>query len=275
MSPDAPSRLTLADLKALISRGNLPARVKADYRSAINTVTRVLGGKPELIGADPGLLRRRLEGVAPAAHGLSPGRWANIRSLLGKALALMRPVMSSRTVAPVSPAWERLLHGLTRNRRERLLAMARYLSSKGIEPEAVSLTDLESYHQSIVNDRLRAGAEKTWDSIAWTWNACHREVSGWPDVQIPRASRRETHVRPWTDFPPSLQADVQRFLDRQSGRDLSIDGPPHPLREASLKTREYQLRVAASALLSAGLPDRKSTRLNSSHVSESRMPSSA
>ena len=75
-----------------------------------------------------------------------------------------------------------------------------------------------------------------------------------PAVEIPRASRRTTYVRPWTDFPPSLQAEIHRFRDRQSGLDLSEDGPPRPLREASLKTREYQLRVAASVLFDAGVP---------------------
>jgi site-specific recombinase XerD len=254
MATSATSRSTLADVNVLISNSDLPTRAKADYRSAVNSVCRILGAPSAQISAEPAALRRRLEGVAPAAHGMSPGRWSNVRSLLGKALALMGPVMPSRSASPVLPAWNQLLEILPRNRRDSLLALARHLSAQGIEPAQVRLSDLEAYQQAIVNDRLRAGPERTWDGIVWTWNVCQREVQGWPDVEIPRAPRRVTYVRPWTDFPVSMQAEVERFLDRQSGRDLSEDGPPRPLREASLKTREYQLRVAASVLVDAGVP---------------------
>ena len=50
-----------------------------------------------------------------------------------------------------------------------------------------------------------------------------------------------------------MQDEVRRFRDRQSGRDFSEDGPPRPLRETSLKTREYQLRIAVSALVISGV----------------------
>jgi hypothetical protein len=49
-----------------------------------------------------------------------------------------------------------------------------------------------------------------------------------------------------------LKQDVDHFLDRLSGRDLSDDGPVRPVRLSTIKTREYQLRVAASALVQHG-----------------------
>ena len=77
-------------------------------------------------------------------------------------------------------------------------------------------------------------------------------MAGWPDIEIPRQSRKKVYVLPWSAFPPSLKQEVDRFLLRQSGRDLSEDGPPRPLRDTSLETREYQLRVAASVLVRIG-----------------------
>jgi len=50
-----------------------------------------------------------------------------------------------------------------------------------------------------------------------------------------------------------LKADVDKFLIRLSGVDLDEDGPTRPARSATLKTREYQLRVAASALVLKGV----------------------
>ena len=72
-------------------------------------------------------------------------------------------------------------------------------------------------------------------------------------IEIPRAIRREVYIRPWSDFPPSLKADVDAFLLRLSGADLSEDGPARPARPATLKTREKQLRLAASALFHKGV----------------------
>ena len=59
--------------------------------------------------------------------------------------------------------------------------------------------------------------------------------SGWPDIEIPREIRREVYVLPWSDFPPSLKADVDAFLLRLSGADLSEDGPARPARAATLE----------------------------------------
>jgi integrase len=123
----------------------------------------------------------------------------------------------------------------------------------GVRPQNVTLSDLEAYHKAIVNDRLRAKPEQTWDAITWSWNASRREIPDWPDIEIPRVHRQEVYVLPWSDFPDSLKADVDALLLRLSGADLSEDGPPRPSRPASLKTREKQLRVAASALVLKGV----------------------
>ncbi len=72
--------------------------------------------------------------------------------------------------------------------------MARYLSVRNVRPDEVTLADLEAYHEAILSDRLRAKPEQTWDAIVWTWNACRREVAGWPDIEIPREIRREVYV---------------------------------------------------------------------------------
>ena len=247
------SRTTLADLIPLIEQANLSPIQKRDQISAVKTTARLLGATPAEIDADPIRLRKRLETIAPQAVGLSRGRWNNIRSLVGKALALARTVLPGRQTARLLPEWKALFAPLSRNRAASLLAMARYFSVRNVRPDEVRLADLETYHQAILNDRLRAKPEQTWDMIVWTWNACRREIAGWPDVELPRSIRREIYVLPWSDFPASLKADVDAYLVRLSGADLSEDGPSRPAREATLKTREYQLRVGASALVHKGV----------------------
>jgi integrase len=253
MTASQPSRITLADLIPLIEKANLSPTQRRDQISAVRTTARLLDAAPEDIEANPAKLRRRLETIAWQAKGLSRGRANNIRSLLGKALAHARPVMPGRRVARLLPEWEALLEPLARNRAAGLLALARDLSVRGIRPADVTLADLEAYRDATHNDRLRAKPEQAWDALIWTWNASRREVADWPDIEIPRANRRETYTRPWSDFPASLKADVDAFLTRLSGADLSEDGPTRPARPATLKTREAQLRLAASALVLKGV----------------------
>ena len=253
MTAPQASRTTLADLIPLIENANLSPIQKRDQISAVRTLARLLGAELRDIAADAAKLRRRMEAIAPEALGLSKARWTNIRSLVGKALAQARPMQPGRRIAPLLPAWEALFASLDRNRATRLLALVRQLSVDGVGPAGVSLQDLEAYREAIHIDRLRAKPEKTWDAIVWTWNACRREVDGWPVIEIPREIRREVYVRAWSNFPASLKVDVDAFLVRLSGADLSEDGPARPARPATLKTREYQLRVAGSALVYKGV----------------------
>ena len=162
-------------------------------------------------------------------------------------------MLPGRSAQPISPDWERLSSGLPFNRRVRLLPLLRFFSSRAADPDGVNLEDLHAYRDAIIADRLRKNPEETWDSLVWSWNACRREVDGWPAVEIPREMRREVYALPWSAFPPSLKSDVDAFLLRLSGADLSEDGPLRSARPATLKTREYQLRVAASALVLSGV----------------------
>jgi integrase len=252
MSPLNPSRANLGDVISLISQSNFTDRQKQDLRSAVRTVARLLGAEPSTIPAELGALRRRLEIIAPEAYGLSRGRWNNVRSLFAKALALVRPMMAGRSVQPILPEWEMLAAKLEFNLRVRLRPMLRFLSAQGKKPSDITLADLEGYREAILNNRLRSRPEKTWDSLIWSWNACQRNVKGWPAIAIERPSRREIYALPWSAFPASFKEDVDRFLSRLGGADLSDDGPMRPARPATLQKRQHQLRVAASALVHRG-----------------------
>jgi hypothetical protein len=252
MSMTPASRVTIADVIVLVSQADLPDRRKEELRSAVRTVARLIGTEPAAIAADPAALRRRLEAIAPEAHGISRGRWANVRSLLAKALAMVRPMMPGRSRQAIMPEWEALTATLPFSRSVRLAAALRFLSAHGRGPADVTVTDLYDYRDAIINDRLRKDPEKSWDRFVWVWNWCLHNVGGWPAIMIERPSKRVIYVLPWSTLPPSFKNDVDRFLHRLSGQDVSEDGPPRPARPATLEKRSYQLRVAASALVHRG-----------------------
>jgi integrase len=252
MSLTPASRATLADVIVLISQAEFPDRRKEELRSAVRTVARLLRTEPAAIAVDPAALRRRLEAIAPEAHGISRGRWTNVRSLLTKALALVRPMMPGRSRQAILPEWEAFTATLPFSRTIRLVPLLRFLSARGRGPADVSVADLDSYRDAIMNDRLRKDPEKSWDRLVWVWNWCLHNVGGWPAIVIERPTKRVTYVLPWSAFPPSFKNDVDRFLHRLSRQDISEDGPPRPARPATLQKRSYQLRVASSALVHRG-----------------------
>jgi len=253
MSADFASRTSLADVLAALDGAAIDGRRRQELRSAIRAACRLIGRDPEAISAEPRFLRPLLEAVSPDVHGMSRGRWNNVRSLVGGALKTVTSVMPGRDRTPLSPGWERLLASALKDRRIRLQPFARFMSAKGIDPDAVTLVDLFAWRDAMANDRLRRDPEKAWDGFSWVWNACVREIPGWPSIPIERQDRRESYVLPWSMQPESLKVEVDDFLRWRSGITLDEDGPARPARATTLAMRERQLRVAASILLRSGV----------------------
>jgi len=109
-----------------------------------------------------------------------------------------------------------------------------------------------AFVSALKEETLLKDPEATWRDIVWAWNRSREEVSGWPQVAFAFASRRNTYGLPWSAFPPSLKADVDSYLDRLSGCDLTEDMSFRPVRPATRRLRERQLRSFASALVQRG-----------------------
>ena len=263
MSTKQSSRMTLADVLVRISGADLPPKVKADTSSAVRKIATILCADPGLIPVDPANLRRRLEGISHQVAGVGPGRWNNIRSLFGKAIAMVTPLLPGRSVFPLLPSWDALSKDkdLDFNRRTRLLPLLRYFSERGVGPAVVTLALREEYRQAILQDRLRSKPEKAWEGLVWAWNACLREVPGWPQLAIPREQKRDTYTFSWNHYPASLQDDAKAYLAVLSGDLISDEGPDKPARPATLATRERQLRMAAAAAVHQGIPPEELTSL--------------
>src|SRR5262245_23783868 len=174
MAADAPSRAAGPSLATILAAVAVaPGLTKAqrqDMASAARTAARMLGRPPEQIPADPRLLARRLAEVSPIARGISKRRWANVRSLMLKALALTRPMLPGRQREPISPAWVALSYKLNRGQATRLSRLLRWLSGRGLTPEAVTTHDLEVFGTELRESTLAKSPEETWRGVGRTWN---------------------------------------------------------------------------------------------------------
>jgi integrase len=247
--------MNLADVIAAVKSAKLPRRDRDDMASAVRTVARILNSAPEHIPAEPRLLAMRLDKVTPQAAAMSPGRLANIRSLLRRAMALHRPVMPGRLSVALLPDWSVLYARLpSRAHQVRLSRLLRWLSEQGVSPGCVTLEHLETFKQQLQNDSLMTKAEGAWRDSAWAWNSARKCNPDWPALEIHVASRQIRYTFDWDAFPANLKADADAYLDRLSGKDLLGPAPPRPVRESTRNTRGRQIRTFASALVHQGVP---------------------
>lgn len=86
----APAGFTSLDdlLKAVTESVALSDRQRSDRRSAIKSLARMIGRQPAEVSAQPRVLRRQMEAIAPARFDVSAARWTNIRSLVLNALKI-------------------------------------------------------------------------------------------------------------------------------------------------------------------------------------------
>src|SRR3712207_2222066 len=82
-----PAAPTLETVVETLGAGRPAPRRAAEMASAVRTLCRVLGKTPRELPADAALLGRLIRRALPAAAGVNPGRWNNVKSLVPAALA--------------------------------------------------------------------------------------------------------------------------------------------------------------------------------------------
>lgn len=247
---------TLADVLIALARLEHAGRQDlADLRSAVRTVARVLGLPPAAVTAHPGALGRLLAGVVPAAHGLRPARWRNVRSLLGKALDLAgADLLPGRAVEPLPPAWRVLADRLpTKAARIALSRLMRFCSARGLVPAAVDDAVLERFHQALVAGSLVRKPQQAHRDAVRAWNQAVDAVPGWPALRLtPPPGGKAPYVLPPSTFPAGFAADLDAWLARLAGSDPLAELPFRPLRPITLRARRLHVLTLASALVHRG-----------------------
>lgn len=235
---------------------SLPPTRRRDLRSALTSIARLIGRRPEEIPANINRIHILLRRVHPAAHNMSKKRFSNIKSDALKALALTG---CSRERADwlrqPSPEWQSLLDRIPiKQDRWRLSQLAQFCSALGILPNEVNDSHVNGLHKMLIEESFSKAPDQVAVYAVKTWNKLRVEIAGWPDIELSRPPRKRT---PWTfkleTFPESFQEDVDNWFDRQANPDpLSNTGPFKPIRPVTIKHRRFQIQMMASALVRKG-----------------------
>ena len=216
----------------------------------------MLAGAP----ADPVWLNQHLYAFPAAILGMNkPYLAVSISSLrrVMRRLGLIEPDTSAMQLPP-NRRWQELLAQLEEHVQccGALQGLARWCQANGIEPEQVSRATLERFETFIRTRTLHSEIPRLIRTITRAWRKAAALIQEWPQEQLTAPPRRDTYSLPFSAFPASFQHEVDALRRRLEGAGnrgpFRGTGLRAPLRPRSVKTRLYNLRQAASALVVLG-----------------------
>lgn len=248
------SRRDASGLLATASLGDLIAGLQTDPTlefhkrrdacSAVRTVARAMGRRPEELPADPRILRDRLRDITPAQAGVSPSTWRNTTSLVGFALRHGGvDCMPGRSRDPLSPAWSALREtcgdkalwtGVSR--------FSRWCTERLIEPGDVTEKLFDTFLADLTARLLVKSPAITHRTTCRSWNEAGGKVPGWPAARAVLADNRRTYIMPWETFPASLKAQFDAYVQQRSEAGPLTERRSAPLRATTINTLTYQFR---------------------------------
>jgi integrase len=252
---------TLGEVLAAIERHpTLEARLIREVASAIRSLGVYLDKPLELLPAAPEALRRHMQTLNYRRAGVSQARLANVRSLLNKALQATGVKPTNRPVAErLSPGWKRLA-ALVDGRYERSsqLPFFRYCSESRIEPHEVNDGIADEYLRHLEATALVKKPRTTHQTFCRAWNRACKTIPAWPRnlLSVPRYARH--YSLQLDEFLQTFQDELDGYLLKLGQEDsnnwLDEFAPAKPLRASSIRTKGYQIRAFASALVRKGIP---------------------
>jgi integrase len=251
-----PSLPTFVDVIARIAADEkLPLRIRQNWTWALRAVARAVGKEPAAIPAHPEFLRKVLDRAAPASLGITRAGWNNARSLTGKVLEWAGLAsMPGHYQAPFTSGWAVLWTKLPPDTALsfQLSRLFHWASAQGIEPAEINDEAPARFHRALATESIVRDPYEIYRGAAKSWNNAAERIAGWPQQRLTAPSRQTTFSLPWSAFPPTLEADVEAYLRRASGLDLSDDHFTRAQRPATIITRRWQLRLLATAIVTSG-----------------------
>jgi hypothetical protein len=252
--------LTLAQaIEGIASWTDLPVQRQRDLASSLRRVAHLLGRPAESIALSPAELAR----IEPALFQMSRARMAvvisNFRFVLRRLGLTAKRRASTQVILPLG--WSKLVAEAASHsgRLGALTRFAAFCHARAIGPNEVSDDLLAAFDTEDRNGNLSTARNPAASVVARSWTALarRRPELGLAELRAPR--RRQGYTLRLTEFPESFQRDREVFLARLSGSEggrfvVGSNGPPRALRPATVQTRAFLIRQAASILVLRGIP---------------------
>jgi excisionase family DNA binding protein len=251
---------SLEDIISHIGRSDLSPLTKRDMTSAITRMAAMGGASPAAIGTTPSTLRELLSRIQPAAHGISPKTWANVRSLFEKALVHAGVVDDrGRGKWTRHGEWRPVMQFVSGNKRlvNGLSSFANWCAMNRVMPAAVSNEHVQQFREWLEARTLFPEPKARARDVPLLWNKAAESIEGWPRQRLTRISFKRPNERmSWKELPESFYQESRTYLNMRAAPDPFDERPNTPSKALAQKTIRLQsehLRLAASSVAESGL----------------------
>jgi integrase len=257
--PDAsvaapPANLAIL-LAALEGQCGLSESRRRDLRSAVKRVAQLLGNAPAAIPLAMDTISDGLRSINPIAIGMTPKRFANVRSdfvAAVKASGLVPVKIESK--AALSPEWRQLFARLSGRRANLGLSrLGHHASAKGIQPEGINDEIIDGLMAAVREGSLHQNPKALHRQVTLIWNEAARDPElGLNPVTVPSFRGPPKRVD-LSLLPHSFVADRDSYLSWCAATDpFAVDARPRPLAARTLKLSRDQIHAAVTALVKSG-----------------------
>jgi integrase len=249
------SQLTLEDVGTRIRADeSLSSARRAAIRSAISTLSRIMGASPAMVPADLNFIRRKLKGVSPAASGVKEKRFSTVKSQVLFALRHLCLVGKGTYLTPMIGQWKSLWKRLpNKYARTAFSRFFRYCSARGLTPGDVDDGIAREFLEALTEESFIKDPRVTHQNLCRVWNAMVGAVPGWPELRLSVPRYAEHYILSPETLPAVFWQDVDAWLSNQAYDDLlNLNAPPRPLKPRTLRQYRYEVRRFASMLVLRG-----------------------
>ena len=255
-----------AAIAAVMTWNNLTEQRRVDMCSALRTLARYAGLPVTDLRLEPSKASAILASGTAATFNISTGRLANLRTLIRAVLGRYGLVVPRDL--PIAPEWKAVLHRLDDKNRRGLTTFARFCTSLGVTPQAVSEETIADFADYLARHTLNRRPRKAAGDVRREWNRAARTLSDWPGRVLVAVRNPDDYQLALIAFVQSFQMEAAVFNAGAAHRSLGgaglsgtlspaarlLRGGAKPRRKRTLKTRADHLRWAASALVASGTP---------------------
>ena len=246
---------SLADLTNAISRDtSIWKQRREEIVRGLRTLASVLGKPPCKVPATPGLLNDLIRSCQSWRADIGSPERDRLRKLTRAAVERAGLAqVPGRYGEPLSRSWSSMLKRVQiPAQRLALSPLCRFASRRGIAPDAVGDGVFDTFLAAMREDSLLKDVRNTHRLACRSWNQAVDAVPGWPRRKVAVPEYRDTYELPWSDFPATLKADLNRYLDGGSQAVPLADATYGPWSAATSRNLGKLLHSYVSAAVRGG-----------------------
>jgi hypothetical protein len=252
---------TAADVLAMLQQANFPPLRKRDLLSAVRRVCEMLGHTPALLKIDVPVLRKGLDDVRPAAHGISASTFSNLRSLFATALKWAGLIESIEPgAARRDPSWTPMVEAISGDKRlsNGLATFMNWCAQRRVIPGDVDDDAVQAFLDWLETRTLKPRSRQLVRETAKIWTEAQARVPGWPAKHVSPVSFRPVSTNlTWEELPATLREEAVGYLALRSKPDVFDADPAAPKRalaSSTIRQQREHIRLAVSVLVRSGTP---------------------